>query len=105
MHDVDRAILVVKPKRPYVQWASADGDDVTANLDDLRGDSVAYAVPCFEDEAEMRDVLRHCWSSIFEHELRSWDEDRAKWPQQRTFEMFLEWFDIEPHSLVLDIVP
>jgi len=29
--------------------------------------------------------------------------DESVWPQGRTFEMFMEWFEIETHSMFVDL--
>ncbi len=40
---------------------------------------------------------------LFEQELVGWSQDEDAWPTKRDFHTFLEWFDIEFHSMVLDL--
>jgi hypothetical protein len=41
---------------------------------------------------------------LFEVELEDWHRDPLDWPQERTAEIFDDWFDIEVHSMVWDLV-
>ena len=40
---------------------------------------------------------------IFEHELAGWCTDPAFWPEKRTYREFKKWFEVEFHSLVLEL--
>ncbi len=35
--------------------------------------------------------------------LSDWVADEDLLPEGRTFEMFGEWFDIQPHSMIVDL--
>jgi hypothetical protein len=37
------------------------------------------------------------------NELNDWYTDQLKWPENRTYKMFTDWFDIEFCSMVLDL--
>jgi hypothetical protein len=51
-----------------------------------------------------RDVIAQPYfTAIFEEELNSWHRRESEWPSRRTYETFLEWFDVEVHSMVLDL--
>lgn len=41
---------------------------------------------------------------LFEAELEGWYTDPTLWPQDRTFRLFQTWFDVECHSVVVDMV-
>ncbi len=41
--------------------------------------------------------------TIFEMELEGWCLDDEKWPSIRTLGVFLEWFTVEFHSMVIDL--
>ena len=49
--------------------------------------------------ATMVAILYLC----FELELVEWVQDEAQWPEKRDFPTFLEWFDVESHSMVFDL--
>jgi len=46
--------------------------------------------------------IRSIYGELFEMELCDWITDEERWPENRTFEMFLEWFETDLHSMVFD---
>ena len=103
MDVVNRAVAVIKPRQPYLDWATSipgPADDVT--LDELRIDCTAILIPDFDDPAESEAFIAGLAIDLFEMELDAWDRDPATWPEDRSYEAFQEWFDVEIHSIVLD---
>ena len=47
--------------------------------------------------------LRQVYQSIFESELAFWMDDWDSWPKVRSFEVFLQWFDVEFQEMVFDL--
>ena len=43
------------------------------------------------------------WPVLFEAMLEGWVTDEACWPENRTSEMFWEWFEVQMISLVQDL--
>jgi hypothetical protein len=102
--DINRGLIVVRPRQPYVDWANNCGDSPTKiTLTDVRADANVYLVPCWEDDIEFDLILRKVYRSIFENELSGWTKDRNTWPKQRGFKSFLKWFEVERHSMVFDL--
>ena len=104
MSEINRGLIVVKPKEPLIEWlrkidAAHEDDDLAA----LQFDSTGYLVPEFEDDQEQREILEEFHPYIFEMELWSWIQDESAWPTTRNLKMFLEWFEVEFHSLVYDL--
>lgn len=102
MPEINRSLLVVKPKQPYLDWVHTLIDE-RFTLDDVRDDSTAYLIPEVELIDERAVIIECCYDFIFEVELASWHPHQADWPEQRDLKTFLEWFDLEFHSLVLDM--
>jgi len=98
---LNRAVLIVRPKQPFLDWA-AQLDD-SGLLPEVDGEQTAYLVPVFEDDAERRRVLKLVYDEVFERELLGWHTDESAWPQDRTFAMFQKWFKVELHSVVEDL--
>ena len=73
-------------------------------MEQVRDDVSGYLIPQLWDNDERPDILELCYEDVFEAELGSWYTDPAVWPQHRDLKMFLEWFDIEFHSDVCDLV-
>ena len=98
---LNRGVLIVRPKQPYLDWA-AQLDD-SGLVPDPEGEKTGYLIPEFEsDRRSLRD-FGDVYPEVFERELDGWHTDESAWPQNRTFAMFKEWFDIELHSVVEDL--
>jgi hypothetical protein len=105
MSEVNRSLLVVKPKQPLLDWARSVDVDGGFPLDEMRDDTAAYLIPEFEFRADRMVILKWCLDFVFEEELNAWCIDETLWPRQRDLNTFLEWFDVEFHSIVLDLTP
>ena len=101
---INRSVLVVRPKQPYVDWAnSMDDGGPLADLAGMRADPKAYLVDDVEGRDDLPQVVDGYWEKIFEEQLNSWMRDPDVWPAQLTREMFAEWFDSELFVMVWDI--
>jgi len=98
---LNRALLIVRPGQPFLDWAAKLDD--SGLLPEVDGEQTAYLVPEFEDDAKRRRVLKLVYAEVFERELFAWHTDESDWPQDRTFAMFQQWFKIELHSVVEDL--
>ena len=108
---INRGLLIVKPKQPFLDWLNSlpnDNEVDEANREELDespeiDDYTAYLVPEFEDDEETRQVLEEFYSFIFEQELESWDQEESNWPKNRDLVTFHEWFEVQFHSMVFDL--
>lgn len=106
MYDIDRIVTIVKPKQPMLDWLAKQPDmEQDLTLDELRKDCTALLIPICEDEEQATQFIADIFGGLFTNELASWNPDETSWPEQRTLAMFLEWFDLEFHSLVFDLLP
>ena len=104
MFEIDRSLMVVKPKQPFLDWARRlDDESEDLTLDHVRDDSLVYLIPQLWDNSDQQVVLEWCYAFVFEAELEAWHTDPEAWPQGRNLNMFLEWFEVEFHSLVFDL--
>ena len=102
--DINRGIVVVRPKQPYVDWANAcDECPTKTSLEYARSDCHAYLLPCWDDEDDFVRVLKRVCRDIFESELAGWTTDESVWPKRRGYATFLKWFDVESHSVVFEL--
>ncbi len=100
---INRYALVVKPSEVYLKWAHKyfqDGQDIT--LEELQSDSTVYLIP--EMETGLDTWLMQNYEMIFEYEMDSWCQDRKSWPENPSYEEFVEFFQISLHSIVVDLV-
>ena len=100
--EINRCVLIVKPKQPFLDWIHS-WDEARYTLDDVREESTAYLVPEYEMDDEQMEILADFHQQIFAEELFSWCTDDALWPEIDDLKMFLEWFDVEFHSMVYDL--
>ena len=99
---LNRAALIVRPAQPYMDWAkSLDDSDV---LPDALGEQTVYLVPEFEDDEQAESVLKLVYTAVFELELHGWHTIQSAWPQDRSLGAFKEWFTIEMHTVVQDVL-
>jgi hypothetical protein len=62
-----------------------------------------YCRSIWSDDAH-DDTIKLFYKIIFDNQLQGWWTDEKDWPLKRDFTMFKEWFDIELHSIVQDLV-
>jgi hypothetical protein len=61
MREINRSLMVVKPKQPFLVWArSRDSEDEQLELKDLQDDATAYLIPEFETFDERAEILEWC---------------------------------------------
>ena len=81
MNEVNRGVLVLKPKELFLNWVnSTDDAGVVLTLDEVSRDCTAYLTPEIEDDDELMGVLEQTYDLLFELELVGWVQDEAKWP-------------------------
>jgi hypothetical protein len=100
-HMLNRAVVIVRPKQPCLDWAAKLDD--SGLLPNREGERTIYLIPSFESEDDAWEILEEMYDEIFANELWAWHTEPSDWPQNRTFEMFRAWFDIEFHSVVEDL--
>ena len=105
MELLNRSVVIVKPLRPYLEWAKEDDDEGLAELvfENLRNEPHVFLLPEYEDPTSQKEVLEQSWPVLFEAMLEGWVTDEAFWPKDRTLGMFHKWFEIQMSSVVQDI--
>ena len=101
MKTINRTVIVVTPKKPYVDWADSF-DDGGVELDSNVMHNTAYLIPDEYDEYNYELFLRDNFDYIFEEELNAWMTDPDEWPGNRDFETFTDWFDIHACDMAFD---
>ena len=105
MNNINRSVAVIKAKQPFVQWAKSLPDPLeNLTLQQLHRDSHAYLFPHWDTPEEREELLADVYGFLFHQELFGWHRDERAFPRKRTLKMFHEWFDVEFHSVVVDLV-
>lgn len=104
MYEVKRVAAVVKPTAMMLQWIKEKTDiNQKLTIENLRTDCLTLLIPAFKGPKQAETFIKDIYPGIFENELLAWGITENKWPKERTYDLFKEWFDIELHSLVFDI--
>jgi hypothetical protein len=100
-----RGLVVLRPKRPYLDWArSVDPDSAKSLAQHRREDSFAFLVPSYNlDIDDAQWFVDRYWPHFFAQVLESWTPKVKHWPQERTLEVFRQWFDIELSDRIMDL--
>jgi hypothetical protein len=103
MNLVNRGVVIVKPKPPFLEWVNSDPSLAPpVSMEYLQEDCTAILVPDSDSLEEALAYLEDFKPMLFEMELEDWNRDRATWPASRTNELFDAWFKLEAHSMVWD---
>jgi len=98
---INRAVLIVRPKRPFLEWAA--GLDDSGALPDVDVEQTVSFIPNFDTDDDARAILERVYPEVFENELWGWHTDESAWPENRDLKAFEAWFAIEMHSVVEDL--
>ncbi len=106
MYEVNRSIAVLRPNPPFLAWLAQLPGDFAAGLtlDALRSAGNALLIPPVDDAETARAFVLSRHQSLFEAELADWCEETALWPADRSAAVFADWFDIEIHPVLTDLV-
>ena len=103
-YTLNRTVVLLLPKQPFLEWLNdADPTDAALTAEDLHDDSNVFLIPQFNDGLDSMKWIEKRWSVLFEHMLLEWIVDETMWPENRTLEMFREWFDVEIHTMAWDL--
>jgi hypothetical protein len=106
MYEVNRSVIILRPKQPFLDWLSAlpGSFEPLPSLSELRENSNAILVPAVDRLGELAEFMAEHCIELFRAELADWCEDDRLWPQPLTPEMFAQWFDLGVHGIVTDLV-
>jgi hypothetical protein len=98
---IDRNAIIVRPKKPFYNWLNSvfPEDKPTSSKDENN----IYLVREMDNNEAVLKWIRKNYEKIFINELNDWYTDEEGWPDNRTYKMFVEWFDIEICSMILDL--
>jgi hypothetical protein len=100
---LNRSVLVIRYKQPFLDWinASDPASSPALSLASANDDNTAYLVEV-EDVEELEEWLEVNGEILFESELNEWYTDPALWPADRSLEVLRKWCAFELHSVVMD---
>jgi hypothetical protein len=106
MEEINRAVVVIKPRQPLVDWVNRTVPfDTPVTIEELAQDCTAVLIPDTIDLGEkVPAYLDRFKPALFDLELEEWNRNPADWPAERTAAAFDDWFELEVHSVVYDTV-
>ncbi|MEN9945751.1 MAG: hypothetical protein RLZZ293_137 [Pseudomonadota bacterium] len=103
---VERSVVVLKPKQPFLDWIN---DNLVTeqlgllDLSSIRLDCNSYLIPEIEELEDGIAYVDEMYENFFRIELASWIDDQSLWPQELSLKMFWEWFDVEISPSLIDM--
>ncbi len=100
---LDRSLVIVTPKKPFLNWCrqtQPDRDITVEVVEDLPG---AFLLPCCHFEEEIDAVLEGHYPAIFHIALSGWTTNQDAWPDIEDSAVFLGWFEVAFLPVVIDL--
>lgn len=106
MYEINRSLAIILPKQPFLDWLIRSDETIAPDitLAELRRDANALLIPECDDEDSAMEFIYANYEELFVRELEDWVMDERTWPQKRSLRMFQDWFEVEVHSMVTDMV-
>ncbi len=106
---INRGAILLKYKEPAVQWineADPTDKDPGISMESVNEERNVYLVTNEDADGPeaVSNWVRANFEVLFENELEGWYTLESLWPENRTFTLFNEWFDVECHSIIEDTV-
>lgn len=106
MRVINRTAVTITGAKPYVDWTletDADANKGAITVARARTYGSAFLMPEFELEEDIQEWVEDNAVWIFEFQLGAWTDDETTWPPIRDLRSFREWFNIDIHSVVVDV--
>lgn len=103
---VERSIVVLKPRQPFLDWVNtklAISNETLLDLASIRIDCNSYLIPEVNEIEDGVAYVDEVYEALFQMELASWSEDQSLWPEELSLKMFWEWFDVEISPTLIDL--
>lgn len=103
---LNRSAIILKLKQPALDWinsADIEVDHKITNLEQANYESTVYLIPDEVADNPMPWLTKN-FDVLFTNELWNWYTEESMWPQNRTLDLFVKWFDYEIDSVVVDLV-
>jgi hypothetical protein len=106
MFPINRSVAIIKPQQPFADWvnSAADAGDDQYSIQDFSTDCSVILLPVVDSDEHAEAFIKDIFQDLFELELSSWIVVDEMWPENINYKMFLEWFDVEFHSMVFDSI-
>lgn len=106
MELLNRAALIVTPKRRFLEWVNSLPDaGQPLTIDDVPSLRSVYLTATGDEVPPLTELVEIYWEDIFEESLHGWTPDESLWPANRTPHVFRDWFHVDCIDGVTDADP
>lgn len=100
---LNKNAIAVRLKEGFLKWL--ESIDNTIDIEEAGKERRIYIIPSLVmlDDEIIEGYLRENYKKIFATELWGWYTDIKMWPEEISYEVFREWFEIEICDAVYDI--
>lgn len=100
---LDKNAISVRLKEGFLKWLVST--DSTIDIEEAGRDKIIYIIQSLGmlDDETIENYLKNNYKKIFATELCGWYVDAKMWPENISYEVFREWFEIEIIDGVYDI--
>jgi hypothetical protein len=104
MRRVKRAAVSIRSKQLSMDWANAlETGGVKIGVDFMPEGRIYLVDDITEGLLDVPAVVEPYYGLTWEEELGAWHRLEKDWPRRRDFTTFQAWFEVEVHSVVLDL--
>ena len=102
----NRLLLLLHPQEPFSAWARQfkNPGEGTEELTAAIEKPFPFLVPLSEDESEVWSWVRDNHFILFDTALWTWIPEPTRWPEDRSWDVFNEWFALEVLDPPWDVV-
>ena len=100
MKIINRGYISVMPLKPFHEWVGTFEDEDDMGQDELQEPNI-YLIT--EDFFDVEPIIEQHFKKIFANELSMITENEEDWPQVRSMEVFLQWFQLDFGTTVFDV--
>ncbi|MFO8173982.1 MAG: hypothetical protein R6T96_06830 [Longimicrobiales bacterium] len=102
----NRLLVLLYPREPFMVWAQQfrEPGEPPAEFRAAMEQPVPFMVPILDDQGIMWEWVQENYVLFFDTALWSWVPEQNRWPEDRGWEAFQEWFELEFLGAPWDIV-
>lgn len=109
LESIETIAVILKPKECFYAWVadidSALNQSQSVDMVKIAAGSTVLVIPHGESSTVFTLYIMKHLNSILKHEFLRWTPDETLWPQRFDYDLFMQYFDLEIHTTVLDYNP
>lgn len=103
MSVLDRSLVLVTPKKPFLDWCQQTKPDREITVEVVRDLPGAFLLPCCHFEEEINAVLESHGPAILHIALAGWTTNQDVWPDIEDPGELMNWFEVAFVPVVIDL--